>query len=300
MTASVAAALLLDVGHVILEPSWRAVRAYEEATGTPMPRPADVTLAMDHGWQEEADIETVGDRYWEEVAKVAGLGGIVEMFRVLGMVVPDALFDVDAVALMDDTRAAGRPVGILTNHAYMILGREWFAARREFADLATFIDAAEIGCPKPDPQAYLTAANELGLPPGAKLEAWLATPSDTASKVLATGAAAIAARAAAAAQRQPAGAPAATTAPRTASRPNAHLARASRVGVLVAANVPTEPPRRRRAPAMTAPAKAVHRVGVGVAAARAARVVRALRPARVVRATPPRPPDLSRPSPGGR
>jgi putative hydrolase of the HAD superfamily len=166
LTASVAAALLLDVGHVILEPSWRAVRAYEEATGTPMPRPADVTLAMDHGWQEEADIETVGDRYWEEVAKVAGLGGIVEMFRALGMVVPDALFDVDAVALMDDTRAAGRPVGILTNHAYMILGREWFAARREFADLATFIDAAEIGCPKPDPQAYLTAANELGLPPG--------------------------------------------------------------------------------------------------------------------------------------
>jgi valyl-tRNA synthetase len=30
-----------------------------------------------------------------------------------------------------------------------------------------------------------TAKNELGLAPGAKLEAWLATPSDTASKVLA-------------------------------------------------------------------------------------------------------------------
>ena len=36
-----------------------------------------------------------------------------------------------------------------------------------------------------------TAKNELGLPPGAKLEAWLATPSDTASKVLANNAAAI-------------------------------------------------------------------------------------------------------------
>jgi valyl-tRNA synthetase len=36
-----------------------------------------------------------------------------------------------------------------------------------------------------------TAKNELGLPPGAKLEAWLATPSDTASKVLASNAAAI-------------------------------------------------------------------------------------------------------------
>jgi valyl-tRNA synthetase len=36
-----------------------------------------------------------------------------------------------------------------------------------------------------------TAKNELGLAPGAKLEAWLATPSDTASRVLAGNAAAI-------------------------------------------------------------------------------------------------------------
>jgi valyl-tRNA synthetase len=36
-----------------------------------------------------------------------------------------------------------------------------------------------------------TAKNELGLAPGAKLEAWLATPSDTASKVLASNAAAV-------------------------------------------------------------------------------------------------------------
>ncbi|WP_126175549.1 valine--tRNA ligase [Tsuneonella rigui] len=36
-----------------------------------------------------------------------------------------------------------------------------------------------------------TAKNELGLPPGAKLEAWLATPSDTASRVLTGNSAAI-------------------------------------------------------------------------------------------------------------
>jgi valyl-tRNA synthetase len=35
-----------------------------------------------------------------------------------------------------------------------------------------------------------TAKNELGLPPGAKLEAWLATPSDTASRMQETSAAA--------------------------------------------------------------------------------------------------------------
>jgi FMN phosphatase YigB (HAD superfamily) len=166
LTAGVAAALLLDVGHVIIEPSWRAVRAYEAATGTPMPQPTDVALALDHGWQVAGDGDAVGDRYWDEVAKLAGHGGIIEMFRAHSKVVPDAMFDVDAVALMDDTRAAEMPVGILTNHAFMILGREWFAERAEFAGLATFIDAAEIGCPKPDPRAYLTAADELGVPPG--------------------------------------------------------------------------------------------------------------------------------------
>ena len=57
------------------------------------------------------------------------------------------------------------PVGILTNHAYMILGPEWFASRPEFAGLATFIDAAEIGCPKPDPQAYLLGGEALGVAP---------------------------------------------------------------------------------------------------------------------------------------
>jgi FMN phosphatase YigB (HAD superfamily) len=166
LTAGVATALLLDVGHVIIEPSWRALRAYEEATGTPMPQPADIASAQDDGWQAAGDGDTVGDRYWDEVAELAGFGDIIAMFRALGKVVPAAIFDPDAVALMDDTRAAGMPVGILTNHAYMILGRDWFAARPEFAGLATFIDAAEIGCPKPDPEAYLTAARELGLPPG--------------------------------------------------------------------------------------------------------------------------------------
>jgi phosphoglycolate phosphatase-like HAD superfamily hydrolase len=166
LSVVVAAALLLDIGHVVLEPSWPAVRAYEAATGTPMPQPEDVAVAQDHGWQAAGNGDTVGDRYWDEVAELAGLGGMLELFRTLGTVVPDAIFVLDAVALMDDTRAAGMPVGILTNHAYMLLGRDWFAARPEFAGLATFVDAAEIGCPKPDPQAYLTAAREMGVPPG--------------------------------------------------------------------------------------------------------------------------------------
>ena len=160
-----ATALLLDVGHVILEPSWRAVRAYESATGTAMPLADEIELPSDDRWRETSSGDEVGDRYWDEVARRAGLDGIVGMFRAFGTVVPDAMFNRDAVVLMDDARAAGMPVGILTNHAHMILGPDWFAARPEFAGLAAFIDAAEVGVPKPDPQAYLLASEALGVAP---------------------------------------------------------------------------------------------------------------------------------------
>jgi HAD superfamily hydrolase (TIGR01509 family) len=142
-------ALLLDVGRVIIEPSTGALRAYEAATGTS--RPDWDGLVVD------------GD---PDVAKQRGeLDRLVAMFRALAAVVPDSLFVPEAVTLIDDANRAGVPVGVLTNHAHAMLGREWFAGRPELAGLATFIDAAERGFPKPDPKAYVTAADELGVEP---------------------------------------------------------------------------------------------------------------------------------------
>jgi FMN phosphatase YigB (HAD superfamily) len=145
----VASALLLDVGYVIIDGSPQAVQAYEDSTGSTIPRVTDA----------------VADRDWDEVGRLAGLGDFAGLFRALATVAPDTIFVPAAVALMDDARVAGLPVGVLTNHAYALLGRDWFATRAEFASLATFIDAAEIGCPKPDPRAYLTAADALGVAP---------------------------------------------------------------------------------------------------------------------------------------
>ena len=62
---------------------------------------------------------------------------------------PEALFDSEAVTLIQDACSAAIPVGILSNHAHMVLGREWFAARPEFGGVTAFIDAAEIGCRSP-------------------------------------------------------------------------------------------------------------------------------------------------------
>jgi len=95
---------------------------------------------------------------------IAALGGatIAAQYGVLGGAFgaqSDFAFDLTVI------NASGLPVGILTNHAHMILGPDWFAARPEFAGLAAFIDAAEVGVPKPDPQAYLLASEALGAAP---------------------------------------------------------------------------------------------------------------------------------------
>ena len=85
------------------------------------------------------------------------------MFRAITELVPDELFDDDAVALMRDARAAGRRVGVLSNDAYAIQGRAFFDARPAFKELDAFVDASDIGVSKPEPDAYLVAAGALGL-----------------------------------------------------------------------------------------------------------------------------------------
>ena len=86
-------------------------------------------------------------------------------FRAVADVAVDLMIDQDAVALMRDARAAGRRVGVLSNDAYSIMGREFFAGRPEFAELDAFVDAVDIGVRKPEPAAYQRAAEALGVAP---------------------------------------------------------------------------------------------------------------------------------------
>lgn len=148
-------ALLLDIGYVIIELSWPALDAYDAATGTTSPSP--------DGFDPEHTLAP--DDYWDRVAKARGMEGFLKLFRALIATVPDHLFDPAAVALMDDARAAGRPVGVLSNDAYTFVGPEFFAGRREFAGLDAFVDSTDVGVRKPAPEAYLTAAAALGTPP---------------------------------------------------------------------------------------------------------------------------------------
>ena len=144
--------LLMDVGFVIMGISWAAVEAFEAATGTRIPRSDDR--------QEES---TEAD--WGALAVAAGFDGLRGLFAAVAQTVPETMFDPAALALMEDARLAGLPVGILSNDAYTFLGRDYIEGRPEFSRVDVFVDATDIGVRKPDPAAYLAAASALSVSP---------------------------------------------------------------------------------------------------------------------------------------
>jgi putative hydrolase of the HAD superfamily len=123
-------ALLLDVGKVILDVTEPAVDAFA------------------------ATSDKTANDFADEF----------EYFKAVADVAIDLMIDADAIALIRDARAAGRRVGALSNDAYSIMGRDFFAARPEFAALDVFVDALDIGVRKPEQAAYQRAAEALGTP----------------------------------------------------------------------------------------------------------------------------------------
>jgi putative hydrolase of the HAD superfamily len=154
--------LLLDIGGVILDP-WRALDAYTTVTGVPVPGRGPSDPEGDPLWREKIEGTLTLNGYWDRVARTTGHDNWRAMFRSITELVPDELWDDDAVTLMRDARAAGRRVGVLSNDAYAIQSRAFFDARPAFKELDAFVDASDIGVSKPERDAYLIAAQALGL-----------------------------------------------------------------------------------------------------------------------------------------
>jgi FMN phosphatase YigB (HAD superfamily) len=68
------------------------------------------------------------------------------------------------LALVDEAKLAGIPVGILSNDLIRSSGRTWVDSRPEFARFDMLLDCTEFGERKPAPAPYLRAAELLGLP----------------------------------------------------------------------------------------------------------------------------------------
>ena len=69
-----------------------------------------------------------------------------------------------ARALVNACVAAGRSVGILTNELMDFQGRTWVEQQDWFPLFSVLIDSSELGMRKPNPEPYLVAIEQMGLP----------------------------------------------------------------------------------------------------------------------------------------
>jgi putative hydrolase of the HAD superfamily len=158
---------------VLHESAGRLVGRYAErepAVRTVLDRIGGITSERDELWQRMLRREVTERDYWAQRATELG-AALGERWDTRVMI--DRLYQLpraewlraDMIALMTDTRKAGLPLGALTNDMAAFHGQDW-VDRQDYLELFdVFIDASVTGVLKPDPRAFRSAAEALGLPP---------------------------------------------------------------------------------------------------------------------------------------
>jgi putative hydrolase of the HAD superfamily len=166
--------LLLDIGGVLHETAGHLVGRYAErepAVRTVLDRIGGITSERDELWQRMLRREVTERDYWAQRATELG-AALGETWDTRVMI--DRLYQLpraewlraDMIALMTDTRKAGLPLGALTNDMAAFHGQDWVDRQDYLGLFDVFIDASVTGVLKPDPRAFRSAAEALGLPPG--------------------------------------------------------------------------------------------------------------------------------------
>ena len=158
-------ALLFDVGDVLMESNWVVIDELERRTGRRFVGRGAMDPAGDPAWQRCLTGEIDIDEYWNQLSQSGGYSDRITMWRAMSIELGSGVFADDALALVDDARAAGIKVGILSNDLYRSATREWVANRPELQGFDVLVDSTEFGERKPAPGPYLKAAADFGLPP---------------------------------------------------------------------------------------------------------------------------------------
>ena len=158
-------ALLFDVGDVLMESNWVVLDELERRTGRQFTGRGAMDPAGDPAWQRCLSGEIDIDEYWNQLAQSGGYPDRITMWRDMSVELGAGVFADDALVLVDDARAAGIKVGILSNDLYRAATREWVASRPEFGRFEVLVDSTEFGERKPAPGPYLKAAADFDLPP---------------------------------------------------------------------------------------------------------------------------------------
>ena len=166
-------ALVLDFGGPILVTPFELARRAEQRLGL-----AAGSLAWTGPFDPGADDEwrdvaagALGERqYWAnraaEFAALTGQPGDVR--HLIGAMYTDSedvLVRAGARALMTDARAAGVPVGILTNDLGAFHAPSWVDGLRILRLADAVVDGSHVGMLKPDRRIYLMMTDKLGVEP---------------------------------------------------------------------------------------------------------------------------------------
>jgi putative hydrolase of the HAD superfamily len=164
--------LLLDVGVVLFKSAWEIADDYERLRGLPVGTvqgrgPLDPE--GDDLWERYLAGEATERDYWlsfaaRAEANGAPLDGHPTLMRAMFQQPGVEAVRPEAMALVEQCRAAGRRLGILTNELMDFQGRAWVEAQPWFPYFPVLVDSSEIGMRKPDPEPYLMAIEQMGLP----------------------------------------------------------------------------------------------------------------------------------------
>lgn len=164
-------ALVLDFGGPVLLTPFELIGVTEERCGLPPGRlhwTGPFAPSDDPQWRQLQAGELSERGYWAHRAAefgqlTGGPGDTRSLMTAIFAGRPETLLRPGAVALMRDARAAGVPVGVLTNDMRTFHSAEWID-RLELGRLVDdVVDASVEGMLKPDPRIYQLAAGRLGV-----------------------------------------------------------------------------------------------------------------------------------------
>ena len=165
--------LLLDFGAVISVSVFERHRETERILGLTSGMlswlgPIDPTT--DQLWASMQNDEITEREYWgrraTELGELVGEPGwdVLTMLHRVRQSDPNDVVRPQVHRMIRVAKARGIRVGILSNELELFYGKDFLSRMDVLADMSVVVDATHTGILKPDPQAYATAIEGLGLP----------------------------------------------------------------------------------------------------------------------------------------
>lgn len=166
------AALLLDIGVVLLKSAWEIADRFEELCGLEprtIPGRGPFDESGDPLWERHLAGELTEREYWLGNAEVAvsrgaPLRGQPHLMRAMFQHPEITPHRPEALALLRWAREQSITTAVFSNELMDFQGREWVERQEWFELFDVIVDATEVGIRKPDLRVYDLVVERVGIP----------------------------------------------------------------------------------------------------------------------------------------